>query len=309
MNQHLSVLEGRGGAEPPEDSLRFYLEQSAMTSPGHLAELFDSLPRDVAGLAAIVLGLLLHEHIASSYGVTLTDARRAQSHLRSVMQMLDRILARDGRPLSAARPLGSRLVGVCRHFTVMAVAMLRSRGIPARGRCGFASYFERGKFWDHWVCEYWNAGERRWVRMDAQLDAHQRALFKTDFDPLDVPLDRFLSAGEAWTRCRAGKADPSKFGILDMRGLWFIAGNVLRDVAALNTMEMLPWDVWGAMPRDDGEIDDERLALCDRLAALARTPDDAFGELRALYGRDSRVRVPATVFNAIRQRQEVVPTA
>ena len=30
-----------------------------------------------------------------------------------------------------------------------------------------------------------------------------------------------------------------------MRGLWFIAGNLIRDAAALNNMETLPWDVGG----------------------------------------------------------------
>ena len=36
----------------------------------------------------------------------------------------------------------------------------------------------------------------------------------------------------------------AKYGIFDLRGLWFVAGNVMRDFAALNNMEMLPWDVW-----------------------------------------------------------------
>jgi hypothetical protein len=36
-----------------------------------------------------------------------------------------------------------------------------------------------------------------------------------------------------------------KFGLsqLDEAGYWWIAANLLRDVAALNNMEMLPWDV------------------------------------------------------------------
>ena len=109
--------------------------------------------------------------------------------------------------------------------------------------------------------------------VDAQLDARQRELFRIAFDPLDVPREQFLVAGDAWQRCRAGKADPSAFGILDMHGLWFIAGNVIRDVAALNNHEMLPWDVWGAMARTDAEVD---IAFIDRLAALTVEPDAPF---------------------------------
>jgi hypothetical protein len=71
-----------------------------------------------------------------------------------------------------------------------------------------------------------------------------------------------------------------------MHGLWFIAGNLVRDVAALNNREMLPWDVWGAMRRQDSELD---LAFFDR--------DAHVDELSALYC-DERVSVPGTVFNA-----------
>jgi hypothetical protein len=123
-------------------------------------------------------------------------------------------------------------------------------------------------------------------------------LLHPDFDLLDVPRDRFVIAGDAWARCRAGEADPSTFGIFAMRGLWFIAGNLMRDVAALNHTEMLPWDVWGAMIRPDEPPQSNQLALFDRLATVTRAPDAASAELRALYEDDERLRVPATVFNS-----------
>lgn len=153
------------------------------------------------------------------------------------------------------------------------------------------------------MTEYWNEAEKRWVLVDPQLDARQRELFKVTFDPLDVPRDQFLIAGPAWELCRAGKADPQAFGILDMHGLWFIASNVIRDVAALNNHEMLPWDVWGAMTQDDSAID---LALIDRLAELTRDPDVNLDALRSVYA-DKRVAVPNTVFNAVLNRPDPVP--
>src|SRR6516165_7569409 len=33
----------------------------------------------------------------------------------------------------------------------------------------------QGSFEDHWVCEYWNGAEERWVLVDAQLDELQQA--------------------------------------------------------------------------------------------------------------------------------------
>src|SRR5262245_56515065 len=282
--------------------LDFYTSPAAMTSSCRHAPMFAKLPHDVAALARVVQGLLLHEHAAPLYGVALADERRSEVHIRPVEGMLDRLRAHDGQPLSVARPVEARLVGVCRHFTVLLVAMLRSKGVPARARCGFGAYFKPGHFYDHWVCEYWNAAEARWIRVDAQLDEVQRAELKVDFDPLDVPHDRFLIAGDAWAQCRAGEADPSTFGIFDLRGLWFIAGNLVRDFAALNSMEMLPWDVWDAMIRPDEPLRNDQLALFDRLAALTRVPDASFAELRTLYEGDDRLRVPAIIFNAVLNR-------
>jgi hypothetical protein len=220
--------------------------------------------------------------------------------------MLDRIFADAPQPLPVARAVDKRLVGVCRHFTVLLVAMLRAQGVSARARCGFGSYFAPGCFYDHWVCEYWHGAEARWIRVDAQLDEVQRKVLKIDFDVFDVPHDRFVIAGDAWAQCRTGKTDPTKFGIFDLRGLWFIAGNLVRDVAALNNMEMLPWDVWGAMPGPNEAIHNDQLAFFDRLAALTRTPDTAFSDLRKLYEGDDRLHVPATVFNALLNRPEKI---
>ena len=263
---------------------------------------FRDLPKDPASLAGVVQGLLMHEHIAPAYGLALSGAKHAGAHTRPVEEIVGQIVAHDPRPLTEARAPAERLVGVCRHFTLLHVEMLRRAGVRARARCGFGAYFVPGRFVDHWVTEYWNDGRKAWVLVDAQLDGRQRELFKIAFDPTDVPRDQFLVAGDAWRRCRAGQADPDAYGILDMHGLWFVAGNVIRDTAALNDHVMLPWDVWGAMARTDAELD---TALFDELARLTVEPDRHFGELRAIY-QDPRVKVPATVFNAVRNRPETL---
>ena len=66
----------------------------------------------------------------------------------------------------------------------------------------------------------------------------------------------------------------------------------MRDVAALNNMEMLPWDVWGAMPAPADTIGDEQYALFDRLAELTRVPDADFADLTAAYAADTRAPRP-----------------
>lgn len=267
----------------------------AMSDAGIWALQFAALPDDAGGLARVLQGLLIHEHMPDFYGVTLSDRQRGEPHVRGAEQILERIAVHDPRPLAQARPPGERFAGCCRHYTLMHVAMLRNKGIAARARCGFGAYFVKDMFIDHWVTEYFNEAQQRWVLVDSQIDAPQRATFGIDFDTMDVPREKFLVAGNAWRLCRDGKADPQAFGVLDMFGLWFIASNVIRDVAALNNREMLPWDVWGAMTLVDAEID---FAFIDRLAALSSRPDDDPEALRAAYD-DSRVAVPPTVFNAV----------
>ena len=195
---------------------------------------------------------------------------------------------------------------MCWHFTQLLCTALRNQGIPARARVGFGAYFTPGKFEDHWVGEYWNAAQRRWILVDAQLDSAWRNAIKVDFDPLDVPRNRFIIAGDAWQQCRSGRADASAFGLspINLSGLWFIAGNILRDLAALNRMELLPWDCWGMMPRNDAELTPKEMAEFDKLAALTMAGDEALPELRRLYESDERLRVPTTVFNALRNAPE-----
>jgi hypothetical protein len=269
-----------------------------MTSAGRFAPLLADLPADVGALAAVGHGLLIHEHIAPNYGVELSDAERQSVHLRRIEQVLGHVLSIDDAPLTEPRPPAKRAAGNCRHFTVLLVAMLRARGVPARARCGFGMYFRAGRGEDHWVAEYWNAAESRWILVDGQLDALQRELFGIGFDVLDVPRDGFLVAADAWRRCRAGEADPDTFGLsfLDEAGYWWIAANMMRDAAALENVEVLPWDLWGVMPEPEDVVD---LELFDALAAATIVPDDTADERRRLLA-DERLRVPSKVRSALR---------
>ena len=289
---------------PP--TLPYYSRPGLMTSPGKHAALIKDLPRDVAALASVLHGLIIHEHLAGLYGVTLTDEDRASVHVRPAGDLLGLIAARDSRPLSEPREPDARLPGNCRHFTVLMVTMLRAQGTPARARCGFGGYFGNGLFEDHWVCEYWSASEQRWRLADAQIDARQREIFTADFDLTDVPRDRFLIAGDAWARCRDGAADPGAFGLslIKESGMWWIAGNLMRDAAALGNLELLPWDCWGAMPAPNAEIGPDELVLFDRLAGYTRIADGAFDLLQQLCASDDRLTVPPAVLNAQRQREE-----
>ncbi|MFN8594665.1 MAG: transglutaminase-like domain-containing protein [Anaerolineae bacterium] len=277
--------------------LSFYATPGPLTDPCEHAELFHDLPTDISALVQIVQNNLLHVFWSERYGVQLTDEQKRTLNVRSIREKLAILRATDPRPLTALRQPAERQVGNCRDFTLMLVSMLRHQGVPARARCGFGRYFEPDHGEDHWVAEYWNADQHRWILVDAQLDQLQREVLHLPFDPLDVPRDQFVVAGQAWQTCRSGADQPEKYGIFDMHGWWFIFGNVVREALAFNKIEILPWDyeVGYFAHRLEDPLPDEgpELAEYDRLAALTVAGDAVFDDLRHLYEIEPRLHVPA----------------
>lgn len=275
--------------------LMYYAQPGLMTDLTRCDEMLRDVPKGIPSLCKTVQGVQLHTFLTHLYDVQVPEERKRELQIRSAARRWARAMEIDAGPLTNARPPIKRVVSNCRDFTTLTVALLRHQGIPARARCGFGSYFEPGRYVDHWVCEAWQAEQKRWVMFDAQIDEKQREFFHLDFDPLDMPPGKFLVAGEAWQLCRAGKADPNTFGILDMWGLWFVCGDLLRDFAALNKVELLPWDCWGLIDKPFDALTEEEMALLDRIAVLTVAGDAAFDEIRAIYENDDRLRVPPII--------------
>jgi hypothetical protein len=275
--------------------LEFFATAGPMTSHGNQAPLLDALPGDIQSLVKVVQGLMIHIFWVESYGVTLTDSRREEVQMRPAALKFERIIELDRRPLVEPREPEKRLVGNCRDFSVLLTAMLRYQGVPARARCGFGRYLIPHHYEDHWVVEYWNASQQRWVLVDAQLDELQCRELAIQFDPLDVPRGQFVVGGKAWQLCRTGQVDPEKFGIFDMKGLWFVRGNFIRDAASLNKVELLPWDSWGIIESTDKGLTPQDLDWLDNLAVLTCGDVPKFDRVRELYEGDDRLKVPTTI--------------
>lgn len=271
--------------------LTYFAQYGKMTDPSPYAHLYADLPSDIPSLVKVVQGLIVHMFWGESYDLSLSEERKAEVQLRRMDRRLRRMLELDPSPLTTPRPHEKKVVGNCRDFSLTLASMLQSKGIPARPRCGFATYFDPSLYIDHWVCEYWNEAEQRWVFVDAQLDEVQQNILKTTFTTLDVPRDQFIVGGAAWAMCRAGQADPDRFGIFDMHGMDFVKGDFLRDVAALNKMELLPWDCWGMILTEYETFPPDDLSMLDRLAELTSIDVPAFDTVRQIYESDPRLRV------------------
>ena len=219
-------------------------------SPGPITDLSTIELRVLEGLDSRPVGICWPAHTLivqpdDAVGHNIPAVRFAEKNLRPAARIIEALLSLAPEPMRIERPPSARVVGTCRHFAVVSCALLRYRGIPSRVRCGFATYFQPGQGLDHWITEYWHEGERRWIRIDSEVIAQSVVR-----DPADLEPGQFLSGGEAWAAFREGTIDASRFGVYGTEnwGPAEIRGNAIKDLAALNKVEMLPWDEWGPMP-------------------------------------------------------------
>ena len=276
----------------------YYASHSGTSDPGDRAPLLGPLPSEPAALIAAVSGLVLHRAFVAPLGIVAPPGSDDDVECRTMSKILDRILSRDAAPLDVPRAPERRFIGICRDYALVACAVLRHHGVPARLRAGFARYFTPGYHDDHWVCEY-HAGDR-WRLLDPELSERVRAHFTIAFSPADVPRDQFLVAGDAWRGVRRGLIDPATCGVSWERilGEGFVATSVLRDLAALNKREMLAWDAWGIVrgQRPGDSIPEETAVQLDALAARTAGPDLDWAAIREVYECDG-VRVPPAVLS------------
>jgi hypothetical protein len=260
-----------------------YARQDALTDPGVLSALYDDLPVGPSALREVVSQLITHVDWAARYGIPPNTAMPRDT--QPVAARLKLIQSIQAGSLSAQRPPHKRTFGTCRDYSLMICSMLRHRSIPARVRCGFATYFPWRPYEDHWICEYWSSEETRWVRADAQIDQFQRDQLALKFDCADLPRGAFLSAGQAWLLARSGAAPTSDFGHGNAQGLWFLRVNLNRDLLSLSNQQMSAWDTWRDVTVAGKTVSDAEAAEEDQLADAIETAEstaDRVEQLREL---------------------------
>src|SRR5262249_46627474 len=150
----------------------------------------------------IVAGLLVHIDWLDADGAEPSNEPASRLTL-PVAARLDDILRRNSSPLEQTRPISQRSIGTCRDFALLLCGILPAKGVPARVRCGFASYLASG--WeDHWLCEYYDRESSAWRLADAQLDDVMQHRLGIDVDAASLSRDLFKTGGEAWVSCSKG---------------------------------------------------------------------------------------------------------
>ncbi|MFI5782074.1 transglutaminase-like domain-containing protein [Nocardia sp. NPDC051570] len=271
-----------------------YATQSRFTDPRDMAWWLGDVSAEIADIHAAAAGLVFHYRANGNLARHGFGAERVHEiDLRYADSLLTRLRELNPAPPGQARARTDRVVGCCRDFTVLFIAMARQRGIPVRARVGFATYLLPGWALDHEVAEVWDDGESRWRLVDPQLVEHD------EFDVLDVPRDAFLTGPRAWLECRSEARDAGRFVVspddpLPMLRSWpQLRHNLVQDLAALNKYEMILWDVWGLL-EETPIISDEQAAKLDALAELLGSVDIATDRIENAF-TDAALNVPEVV--------------
>jgi hypothetical protein len=74
--------------------------------------------------------------------------------------------------------------------------------------------------------------------------------------------------------------------------MWEVQGNVVRDLASLNRVEVLPWDNWGLIPTHYDQLEPADLDLLDRVAAVSAA-GGPLAQAAEAYRGDPRLPAPA----------------
>jgi hypothetical protein len=269
--------------------LDYYRTQSSITDPGTESHLYDNLPTKVEDMVKILQGLIIHIGNLEDYRIKTSKEQDKGYEILRCEDLLKRIGQLDGRPFAVKRDIKHRLVVICREYSMLMCSMLRHKKIPARVRAGYATYLAKGKYVQHFICEYWNSEKKRWIQIEP--DYVQKNKFSIGFDPLDMPKGKFITAGEGWKLCHSGKTDLQLFGLGDEGMGWnMLQPNLFTDLMALNKLEMHPWDKSPLGEKGYDKLTDEELSLVGRIADYTISVDKHFKKMRDLYNSNPALR-------------------
>ncbi|GAB2614477.1 transglutaminase-like domain-containing protein [Pseudactinotalea suaedae] len=279
-----------------------HAEHTPYSDPGAHAGLLEALPTDLAELSAVARNVIVHYR---SEGLDLPAETEDDINLRWVERMLATDQERHGTPLAEPRAETARLQGCCRDHTLLCVAALRTHGVPARSRVGYAGYFHPGWHADHVVAEAWLDG--RWRRFDPEIGSDFAALpHPTDIPTAELGSTGFVTAAQVWAGHRAGTVDADRYGVDPhdtlLRGERFVFDEVIFEVAHRFGDELLLWDGWGRIGVPGTPVTEEDAAWADEVAALLLASDagdlDAEAALLERYRSDPGLHPGAEIVQA-----------
>jgi len=282
--------------------LDHYLEFGIFTNPGLYKSYLETLPHEVKELGELLRKNFIHRstlhagNVGTNADMKYGDMkempwwRQAEDDiLTTTAAMMAEFFRRDEKGLTPERKVENKLVLTCRYVAILMASILKTKGIPARVRSGFASYFENTEdSWDHWITQYWNKSENRWITVDVDGSWH-----RTGFDMYDIPDGKFDFSAQTWLGVRKKEMEENHFrnaGGFD--GQVAIAWALFYDFHCLMNSEILylhhpELTMYGNFPK----LSEDELKEIDDLATLMLNADENFEKLLHIWETKKKFRL------------------
>lgn len=292
--------------------LNHFLEFSTYTYPGlYKDRLTKDLPDNIREIGLLVRKSLIHRTTLEAGNVgTNADLRFGDMTkmpwwrqpeddiLITAAAMLTELYHRDERGFILNREPKDKLVLTCRFTAVLVASILKSKGIPSVCRAGHTSYFHGDNqdgatkiSWDHWLNQYWNETEKRFITIDVDGSLS----LAEDFDPYDVPSGKFDFSAKAWLDIRSGKDRAERFYNSDGNsGLMVVLWSLFYDFHCLMNNEIIyqygPICGYGN-PNKFKNLTEEELKRVDSLANLMLDPYTNLNALKKIWETEKDFRL------------------
>ncbi len=279
------------------DSVRkHFLEVSTYTYAGAYRAYFQSLPDDIPTLGKLVCGQVIHPsffytpvsaYLEDRYFGKLSKYprhrfRNEDDLFVTAAAMTAELFRLDERGFCEGKDVTKRLSVSCRQASVLMSAILKAKGVPCRSRAGFMDFGNDGaSYMEHWVNEYWDEADGRWVLID--VDGYYEYESRFGYSQFDLPAGKFLPAAEAWLGVREKTLDRAKLEVGEQCPGEGLYGYLLMDFHALMNNEVYYTFQPQYLYRQYDRVTEDDLRELDGLARLLADPDGNLIRLRELW--------------------------
>ena len=278
-----------------------YLETSVYTYVGMYKEFVLSLPDDIPSIGMLVCDQITHPsmyftepspYLEDTYFGKFASYpkhrfKNEDELYITAVAMIAGILRLDEMGFTKNRDVTKRITVSCRQASVLFSAILKAKGIPCRSRAGFMDFGDAGEsYMEHWVNEYWDFNQNRWVLAD--VDGYYEYEQRFGYSQFDLPRRKFVTASEAWLGLRKNMLD-KKLDVFSPDPLEGVCEYLFMDFHALMNNEIFysyqPLYLRGGIQT----LNERELCELDHLAELLAEPDKNRKEIEHLWDTNEKL--------------------
>jgi formylglycine-generating enzyme len=269
--------------------LDFYRQYSSFTDPGEYKYLYKDLPDSLPELCDLIKSQFIHPYAElPKYREQIPKERWDELlNYPTVKTILKGLLVYDSRGLVIDRKPENRLVLGCREYAILLASILKYRGIPARVRCGHATYLIPGFHASHTICEVWNEDDKRWMLVDPGMNM------------VDFSKNEFDFSNDAWLQMQKNEIDSNIYGNPGQySGFVSILAKVNMDLASILGNE---YPIYQYAPildyalKNDNKLNAEQIETLNKISKLMNTLDaQNLSKLQEIYNSTPQIQITKT---------------